>query len=291
MRGLELSKQCYIESFDKLFENHIHIKHRVSCGLVGSGSQCLGFDDEISKDHDFEKGFAIWLQNEDYKLYADELIKQYQRLYPKHKNNNIYGISSVDKYISGTITKLPLSSLDWFHIPEQALLNATNGAVFYDPIGDISNIRAYIQACPSDVFVKRASAHLALASQAGEYNFERLIERMDTASAMLAISEFAKHTIYAVHAIYNKFTPFYKWMFNSLRLLNVDIYNILNSLMLSPKSYSHLDNNIAYIRQIASLVASLCKQDTNNMGELAHTLHSQIHDPQIKAMHIMDYGA
>ena len=60
MKGLELSKKYYDEYKDILFEEIGDLKSYLAFGLVGSGSECYGFDDEISKDHDFEPGFCIF---------------------------------------------------------------------------------------------------------------------------------------------------------------------------------------------------------------------------------------
>ena len=62
MKGLELSKKYYLEFGKPMLERTFAdpLPH-IAVGLVGSGSECLGFDDEISTDHDFEPGFCIFI--------------------------------------------------------------------------------------------------------------------------------------------------------------------------------------------------------------------------------------
>ena len=54
MKGLELSREYY-EKFGKpmLTENFPELLDKIAVGLCGSGSECFGFDDELSRDHDF----------------------------------------------------------------------------------------------------------------------------------------------------------------------------------------------------------------------------------------------
>ena len=54
MQGLELAEKFYdtygrpmIRSLFPLYEG------RIAAGLAGPGSECFGFDDAISRDHDF----------------------------------------------------------------------------------------------------------------------------------------------------------------------------------------------------------------------------------------------
>ena len=53
---------------------------RIAAGLVGHGSECFGFDDDISRDHDFEAGFCFYLTDEDEKTFGFKLFREYSKL-------------------------------------------------------------------------------------------------------------------------------------------------------------------------------------------------------------------
>lgn len=57
---------------------------RIAVGLVGEGSDCFGFDDVISRDHDFGIGFCMWLTTEDYEKIGISLNKAYEQLLLEH---------------------------------------------------------------------------------------------------------------------------------------------------------------------------------------------------------------
>ena len=65
MNGLELSRAFYEQyGAPMLHEQFPEVEKLVAVGLIGSGSECLGFDDEVSRDHDFEPGFCLLLPDE-----------------------------------------------------------------------------------------------------------------------------------------------------------------------------------------------------------------------------------
>jgi len=67
MHGLVLAKEYYQEYGLPLLSKKFAAQHeRIAAGLVGDGSDCLGFDDKYSTDHDWGPGFCWWLSKEDY---------------------------------------------------------------------------------------------------------------------------------------------------------------------------------------------------------------------------------
>ena len=66
MNGLTEAKKLYTERGAQLIhERFPEYEGRIAVGLVGRGSQCFGYDDIISRDHDFTKGFCLFLTDED----------------------------------------------------------------------------------------------------------------------------------------------------------------------------------------------------------------------------------
>ena len=64
MKGMELSK-AYFEEYGKPLIDTRLLQYRpyIAAGLVGEGSECLGFDDDISTDHDFGPAYCIWCRS------------------------------------------------------------------------------------------------------------------------------------------------------------------------------------------------------------------------------------
>ena len=75
MSLLEKCKEFYFEYGENLLiEGFSELYPRIAVGLVGHGSECFSFDDELSADHDYSLGFDIFLTDEDEEKYGFKLL-------------------------------------------------------------------------------------------------------------------------------------------------------------------------------------------------------------------------
>ena len=66
MKGLEIAEKYYLEyGAPMIKEQFPELEGILAVGLCGSGSECNGYDDDLSRDHDFEPSFIIFLPPEE----------------------------------------------------------------------------------------------------------------------------------------------------------------------------------------------------------------------------------
>ena len=154
MQGMELARSYY-ETYGAamLREQFPDWAGRLAVGLVGSGSECFGFDDAVSQDHDFEPGFCIFLPEEDVldRKTAFALERAYAKLPKTHLGFSRQGLSPVggsrrgpirigDFLMEKTGTRDGKLSLEqWLRLPESYLCEVVNGALFDE--GDTHVVR------------------------------------------------------------------------------------------------------------------------------------------------------
>lgn len=144
MQGIELAKAYFLEyGLPMLEENFQDILPFLAVGLCGSGSECYGYDDRFSQDHDFEPGFCIFVpegldRKREFQLeraYA-KLPKEFmgmQRSAVQAVGGNRHGVLHYAQFFkekTGTEDG-KLSIEDWFTLPDFSLLEATNDKLFF----------------------------------------------------------------------------------------------------------------------------------------------------------------
>lgn len=234
MKGLELAKRLYEERARKLFENELpDLIPQMAVGLVGEGSECFGFDDEISRDHDWGPAFCIWLPQEVLAANSGrldsvlaELPRQFEgfevRMTDPRLRMGRVGPLPLELFYQRflNVPRAPENLMEWRRIPEQYLAVATNGEVFQDNLGTFSAIREKLLAFyPEDLRLKKIAARIMAASQAGQYNLPRMLRRCDFVACDICRARFIEAVLSTVFLINRKYVPFYKWAFRAVKQL------------------------------------------------------------------------
>ena len=310
MRGLELAR-VYYEQFGKpmLESGFPELLPHIAAGLCGSGSECFGFDDDTSRDHDFEPGFCLFLPGEDTidRKTAFQLERAYAKL-PKECEGFVrsslspvggtrHGILRTGEFFLDK-TGSPDGNLtvnQWLTVPEYALAEAVNGEIFFDGSGEISTIRKKLSYYPDDIMKKKLAGALLLMAQSGQYNYTRTLRHGETAAAQLAVFEFARSCMQAVFLLNRRYCPYYKWSFRAMRALPKLslLAELLEYLLTTDNEEALAKDKYDVIEGIAAdIIEELIEQDLTkaNCGDLekhAYSVNDGIADSAIRNLHIL----
>lgn len=310
MKGIELSRAFFEEYGRPMLENEFSDILPLLCvGLFGSGSECFGFDDEISTDHDFEPSFCIFIPDEQTldRRTAFLLERAYAKL-PKefegYSRNMLAPVGGARRGVlrTGEFFKEKIGSetgeltlTEWLSLPEQALAEATNGEVFFDNFGEVSKIRESLAVFPEDVRRKKLAGNLLIMAQSGQYNYKRCIDHGETAAAQLAVCEFVKSAMSVIFLLNNKYQPYYKWAFRALRNLpKLSLEAEMFEYLLTTNNDGEMAEEKYYAIEgiAADIIDELAEQELTKAicGDLekhAYSVNDSIADSSLRNMHIL----
>ena len=282
----------------------------LAVGFVGSGSEHYGFDDEVSRDHDFEPGFCIFLPGEDVvdRRSAFLLERAYAKLPKEYEGVKRSNISPVGGNRSGVIRTADfyqnaigapdgiLSAEGWLHIPDYALAEAVNGVVYFDNYGEFTRIRQSLQAMPDDARYKRLAGNLLLMAQSGQYNFTRCIRHGEPEAAQLACTEFVTAAMKTLFLLKRRYMPYYKWSFRALRQMDgMAGFATQLSFLLTGDNADETVAEVKYdtIETVASDVISILQEQNlteaicGDLEKHAYSVNDHIADGAIRNLHIL----
>ena len=310
MKGLELSRRYYEEcGRPMLREQFPDAEPFLAVGLAGGGSECLGFDDGISEDHDFGPGFCLWLPGEDVvdRRTAFRLERAYAALPAEFEGYRRSALAPVGGARRGVIrmedffrekTGSPTGELtpeEWLRVPSASLGEAVNGEVFADPYGAFTRIRESLRVMPRDVRRKRMAGQLLTMAQSGQYNYQRCLDHGEEGAAQLAAFDFVRSAVSVVFLLNDRYEPFYKWAFRALRELPllselepllVGIVSRPNDPETSFEKYTDIETVCAAVID-ALMEQELTKAICGDLEKHAYSVNDGIADGSLRNMHIL----
>ena len=228
MKGLEEARKFYEEAgAEMISRNFGDFENRIAFGLVGHGSECFGFDDQTSRDHDFETGFCIWLTKDDEEKIGFRLMRAYDKLVKSvngERADRVVENGFQGVFVTGDFYRrytgcdgAPKTWQDWLYTNSAYFAEATNGEVFRDDLGEFTKIRNEIlHGMPEDVRIKKIGSCALKAAQSGQYNYARCLAHGEEGAAMLALCEFVTNAIELAFLLNRKHCPYYKWALRSM---------------------------------------------------------------------------
>ncbi len=309
MKGLELSRRYYLEyGAPMIRERFPELEGVLAVGKCGAGSECFGYDDEISTDHDFEPGFCIFapddidrktlfaLERAYASLPASFLGFERRRVAPV--GGSRHGVILISDFF-GRRTGSPTGTLtprEWIRVPEPYLCEATNGEVFRDDAGTFTAARESLSHMPESVMLKKLAGNLLLAAQAGPYNYRRSVARGDEAAAQLSAIEFVRHATAACFNLAGRYMPYYKWTFRALS--DIPEFSPLGDAFLylittdNDKKTAAVKSEVTddIVRALSDAVRERSIADIKgapDLERLAYACNDRIADPDIRNLNIL----
>lgn len=231
LSGMEIAR-LYYESYGRsmLEEKYSDYADRIAVGLVGEGSECLGFDDETSWDHDFGPGFCMWLTGDDYEKIGAALQADYDALpkelpgIPARKTmetgSGRVGVFCMDdffrKYVGVPDVPERGQQSFWLKVSREALRTVTNGEVFADPLGEFTARRRRFSRYPEAVRLQKLALRLGEIAQTGQYNYPRMVKRDDKGASFMCLAGFVEAAVDGAYLLNDIYPPFYKWKFRGM---------------------------------------------------------------------------
>ncbi|MDE6700187.1 MAG: DUF4037 domain-containing protein, partial [Acetatifactor sp.] len=227
-QGMEISRAFYEQcGRPMIMENFPDYEGKIAVGLAGKGSDCFCYDDVWSRDHDWGPEFCMWVTEETYTAIGEALEAAYDKLpetfqgyrrmntKARRRRRGVFTIPGFFQKITGAPS---YEQIDWRETPDYALAAVSNGVVFRDDEGIFTGEREkFFKGYPEDIRYLKMADSAAKFSQAGQYNYGRMLRRGDTVTAQVMLADCAREAMKLQHYIENRYPPHDKWLWRSLQ--------------------------------------------------------------------------
>ncbi|WP_323098490.1 DUF4037 domain-containing protein [Intrasporangium sp. YIM S08009] len=197
---------------------------RCAAGRLGSGSDVLGLDDGMSRDHDWGLRLNLLVPHElvegvDAYLAAalpdavGGLPTRFATTWDPTVRHRVQVQTARDLALSrlGVDPTEPLGVGDWLALTGQAVLEVTAGEVFVDDVGELAAIRRTLAWYPDDVWRYVVATDWARLAQ--ELPFVgRTGERGDDVGSRVVAVRLTHVALHLAHLVERRWPPYAKWL-------------------------------------------------------------------------------
>jgi hypothetical protein len=181
VNGIEIAERYYRDEVAPGLDGQRH-----AAALLGPGSEVLGYDDEVSPDHDFGKRVQIFYPERD----------TVGRFFATH-----LGFDPGDG----------VTVADWLLTPTHILATLTRGAVFHDPDGELAAHRRRLAWYPADVWRYALAAGWLKVGQEESF-VGRTGGTGDDLGSRILTARLAREIVRLAFLVERRWAPYGKWL-------------------------------------------------------------------------------
>ncbi|MEM8680689.1 MAG: DUF4037 domain-containing protein [Planctomycetota bacterium] len=226
MTGLEISRQFINDLLLPLMQAELGERcDRLAVAIIGTGSDVLGLDDPISRDHHWGPRANILYTRQDAeelappvgKLLRDDLPAHYDGHPLRVDIGNLTGVchSDVESFFERFLatTKLPQRDEDWLGLCEVDLFHVTSGEVVFDGLGEMTARREALSYYPDAIWKKRiADWCMYVSGRESPYNLHRVGKREDDLTCTIYLGQCLKRQMELCFMLNRQYAPYTKWL-------------------------------------------------------------------------------
>lgn len=281
MPGLDLNEHFYREVVQPILVAEFPaLSH--SAARLGQGSDVLGYDDEMSTDHDWGIRQQIFLSPADHARHAltiSEALRQklpyYYRGYSVHFGPpDEEGVSLLQEIHNGPVNHLievvttrdfftrevgldpfrAWDAIDWLSVSQQQLLSVTAGRVFADGLGELEPLREKFAYYPPDVWLYLLACQWRRIGQEDHF-VGRTGYRGDDIGSRLLATRLAHDIMLLCFLMEKRYAPYPKWFGAAFQELACapDLTPVLRQLLAAgswQERETHLCAALEYVGQM-----------------------------------------
>ncbi|MBN1555210.1 MAG: DUF4037 domain-containing protein [Phycisphaerae bacterium] len=235
--GLKLSEMFFKEAVRPILYRHWpHLKY--SAALIGYGSDVIGFDTPMSRDHEWGPRVRLFLTEEDHRILTEPIKKRMANELPRvfkgysthfHRPvgadcfrlgectdgaiNHRVEIFTIHGYFHGRHginPDRPMTVPEWLITTEQSLLELTAGGVFHDGLKQLVKIRTKLRYYPRDVWLYLLACQWMRIDQEESMVGRAGMVEDDLGSRIIA-SRMVRDIMRLCFLMERKYAPYSKW--------------------------------------------------------------------------------
>jgi hypothetical protein len=236
LSGLRLAELFYREAVKPILDAHF-LGLRYSAALVGPGSEVLGFDTDMSRDHHWGPRVMIFVSETDFAAKVGEIREVLSRTLPATfcgystnfsepdrqgvqcleeakgpRINHRVEFFTIDgffrKYL-GFDLKQSIDVADWLTFPQQKLRTIACGAIFHDDLG-LADICGRFSYYPHDVWLYQLAAHWSAIGEEEPF-VGRTGDLGDEVGSALIAARMVQQLMGLCFLMERQYAPYSKW--------------------------------------------------------------------------------